>query len=787
MDIRIENNLHIFVLKNIAVSSENRQKEDSRFVEIFTCDELEEYIKNNPTCTLFESIRDEENYSIVRVFFDVDLDVVLDEIDFNLALESFIIDVSTFVANFANKQCKTNKKSIIKSMRSNFSITKSTNTEHTSFHMIFINTYTTINTLIYMKKPLLEFIRLSDNPLIKAIDPAIYRRHTTLRIVGTRKTSNNNNIHIKQPPNTNISDYLFSYVDFNKNSTYFCLNNNESIYQSVWEPNYIQFSEAMKKVSKIFVNEIVNFKDFDINNFTILPIVVDYVTSCGLCKKKIHKHNHQLTINNGLLKIFKLGNPHSCKVKVISLEGNRLFTISQLILDLNVIHLTERGDHIVWIKNSWKFNNEDPAITKLILSIKDSIPIEYSTDILCPRKRKVIENNLKDMLIDTVETDNFPHILPFNNGVLDLTSNIFYYGKEAKDYICTISTGYNFDAKIFYDDLTNEINELEKIINDIQPQTEENKINRELYERTLSSCLHGSTKQCLTFFYGETSTGKSTTKRLLQSAINGLYIETGQTILTDILDKGPNPFISSIHLKRSVFCSELPDFACSSSKKIRSDNIKKLTEPCIIGRSCYSNKIHNRNHASIIIDTNYRPVFDRVDNALMRRIALVKFRTHFTHSSENVRDRSAYDEIKPLDENLDIKIQRKHFRYAFLKMLVKWYQKYHIPIMRLIPTPENVPDFVFHIKINSIIVPSSSTHRKMSSKLLKIGYVIENDIVVLPSQVFQQKIIKHFNIRIHGTDIESFISKHKKFASVNFDYLEYVFLEDINTNEENAN
>ncbi|QHR82622.1 DNA-independent NTPase [Brazilian porcupinepox virus 1] len=779
----VDNNVHIFVLKNIAVTNSSRKNEDPRFIEIFTCNELEEYIENNPTCTLFESLRDEENYSVVRVFFDVDLDVVLDDIDFSDALESFIFDITNFVATFAYRECGANKNTILKSMRSNFSITRSTNTEHTSFHMVFIDTYTTINTLIYMKKTLLEFIRISNNPLIKAIDPAIYRRNTTLRIVGTRKTPNNSNIHIKQHPNIDISDYLFTYVYMNDNSTYFCLNKNlnDDSSLSVWEPNYIQFSDAMKKVSKILVNDILNFNDITIDNFTMMPLVIEYTTPCSLCKKNTHKHNHQLSIYNGMLKIYKLGNPHSCKVKLFSLEGNRLFTISQLIMDLNVIHLTDRGDHIVWIKNVWKFNSDEPLITKLILSVRENLPVEYIPDILCPRKRKVIENNLKDMLVDTVETDNFPHMLPFNNGALDLTTGIFYTGKESKDYICTVSTGFNFEVDKFENDTSNEMLELQNIINDIQPLTIENMKNRELYERTLSSCLHGSTKQCLTFFFGETSTGKSTTKRLLQSSIGSLFIETGQTILTEVLDKGPNPFISNIHLKRSVFCSELPDFSCSNSKKIRSDNIKKLTEPCIIGRPCYSNKIHNRNHASIIIDTNYKPVFDRVDNALMRRVALVRFRTHFTQSSDNVRDVSVYDDIKPLDENLDIKIQKKYFRYPFLKLLVKWYQKYHVPVMRLNPTPEAVPDFVFHLKVGSLIVPSSSTHMNILPKLLRIGYIVENDIVVIPSQLFQQKITKHFNIRTHGHDIESFINRHKKFANISIEYLEYIFIEDINS------
>lgn len=138
-----------------------------------------------------------------------------------------------------------------------------------------------------------------------------------------------------------------------------------------------------------------------------------------------------------------------------------------------------------------------------------------------------------------------------------------------KKFICTVSTGFNLDIEQYLNEDSQEMKDLNNIINDIQPLTEENKENRELYERTLSSCLCGSTKQCLTFFFGETATGKSTTKKLLQSSIGELFIETGQTILTDIIDKGPNPFISNMHLKRSVFCSELPDFSCSGSKRLK--------------------------------------------------------------------------------------------------------------------------------------------------------------------------------------------------------------------------
>lgn len=100
-----------------------------------------------------------------------------------------------------------------------------------------------------------------------------------------------------------------------------------------------------------------------------------------------------------------------------------------------------------------------------------------------------------------------------------------------------------------------------------------------------------------------------------------------------------------------------------------------MTEPCVIGRPCFSNKINNRNHATIIIDTNYKPVFDRIDNALMRRIAVVRFRTHFLNLLvEAAENNDAYDKVKLLDEGLDGKIQNNRYRFAFLYLLVKWYK-----------------------------------------------------------------------------------------------------------------
>ncbi|AWU47126.1 NTPase [Sea otter poxvirus] len=774
----------IFVQKRLGVPAIKRRDEDPQYVEAFTCDELEEYIKIHPTCSLFETLRNEDEFSIVRVFLDIDLDSRMSECDFIHALKDLITTYSRFVVKFVRDNCTcSNPDSIIKFMLSNFSITESTNTDKTSSHIVFPNVYTTMDTLIFMKRSLLYLIRTSTNPLIRSIDPAIYRKGATLRVVGTRKSKDCKYIHKKRYPHVDISNYLFTYVNMDVDSCYFELarsNDNTDTMNKVWEPNFIPFADAMRKVRKVIINNIVNFNEITEENFIAIPLIIDYTSACMLCKKKVHKHHHQLAISGDSLRIYKLGNPYSCKVKVISLEGNRLFSAAQQIFSRNVVQLTDRGEHIVWLQNAWRSNDES-LLTKLILNMRDSLP-EYGIDVLCPRKRKVIECNLRDMLVESIDTDYYPDKLPFNNGVLDLSNDKFCVGDEAKKFMCTVSTGYNIcndnrDKLLLQD----KISELYKILDDIQPKTSENAQNRELFERVLSSCLCGITKPCLVFFYGDTATGKSTTKNLLKSVMGSLLIETGQNILTEAMDKGPNPFVGNMHLKRVVFCSELPDFACNGSKRIRSDNIKKLTDHCVVGRMCFSNKINIRNHATIVIDTNYAPVFDRVDNAIMRRIALVKFRTHFSTPAGRLaaENNSSYDKVKPLDEGLEMKIRQHYFRFAFLQVLIGWFQTYHSPILKLEPTPEAIPDFAFHRKVSSLIVSSSVSHLSYIEYLAKLGYMVLDGEIGLMLSLFQQRLQKYFNVKIYGSDIESFINRNKKFNSMGEEYLAFIFIEDL--------
>ncbi|DBA37890.1 TPA_asm: MC094R [Molluscum contagiosum virus] len=779
----VDGNEVIFVLKTLAVPADCRRREDPRFVEAFAPDELDAYIREHPRCTLFETLRDEEAYSVVRVFFDVDLGAPLPAHELLPAFDGFIRALSRFVANFAVDECAApaSRAALARALRADFSLTRSTNPGKTSFHLVFRNLYTTLDTLVAMKRPLLALARRADNPLLRALDPAVFRRGASLRVVGTRKTPDSPHVHARTPPHTRIQDYLFTFVDFSEKSCYFSLRPRRDAPEPIaWDhQQLVPFADAMRKVCQVLGNEILNLHEFTEDNFTTTPLLLDYVTPCALCRKSAHKHPHHLALGNGALRIFKSGNPHSCRLKVIPLEGNRLFTIAQRILDANVINLTERGDYIVWLRNCWRFSGEESVITKLVLHMRDELAPEFALPLLCPRNRRVIEHNLRDMLVDAVETDVFPEKLPFADGVLDIADGSFHTGADAKDFMCTVSTGYRLerDARA-RDALAPARAELERVLDDIQPRSPGNAENRALYEKVLASCLCGATKPCIFFFFGETATGKSTTKKLLQSALHGLFLETGQTILTDLMDKGPNPFLANMHLKRAVFCSELPDFSCSGAKKIRADNVKRLTEPCLVGRPCYSNRINNRNHATIIIDTNYRPVFDKVDNALMRRVGLVRFRTHF--SNRGAPASRLYDTVKPLDAALDRKIQSHYFRFAFLELLLEWYQRHHAAALELEPTPDLIPDFCFQRRLDAVLLPSNSTHRRLMPQLAKLGYVLAGDDALgMPGALFQQRLAEHFNVRVFGQEIESFVQKNKKYVSVSEDYVEYIFVADL--------
>ncbi|ASC55572.1 putative NTPase-like protein [Seal parapoxvirus] len=777
-------NTHVFLLKRLGVPSSCRRSEDPRFVEILTPYELSTYISRHPGCCLFETLRDEEDCSVVRVFADIDMEGAMEEEDFVAALEDLIVETAAFFDRFAAEFCGTAQGEVKRAMLSNFTVTRSTAEHKTSFHLIFTDAYTTMDTLVAAKRSLLDLCRRSDNVLLRALDTAVYRRGATLRVVGTRKTPDAAAVHRMQSPDDDIKNYLFTYVELLDTSVYFELSDREqhSLSTVSWETSYIPFNDAMRRVCQAVVNDIVNIRDITEDNFLDTPLVIDYATRCALCKKPKHKHAHHITMGNGCLRLVKGGNAHSCKVKVIQLEGNKLFTAAQIIVASEVVKLTERGDYIVWLNNSWRFSVDESPITKLILDVRHSLPADYANEMLCPRKRKVVETNIRDMLVEVSETDTLYDKLPFTNGVLDLATGEFLSGDRAKACVCTVSTGYRFSQEDYDAAADSEAaRHLARVIDDIQPQTPANAENRALYERAMSSALCGATKSVIVFFYGDTMTGKSTSKRLLMSALGGLFIETGQTVLTDVLDKGPNPFVANMHLRRAVFCSELPDFACHGARKLRSDNFKKLTEPCIVGRPCFSNRIHNRNHATFIIDTNYRPVFDRVDNALMRRVALVRFRTHF--SSAATRAAAAhnveYNAVKDMDDGLDTKIQRNHFRYAFLRLLVQWFRKYHVPQVVLDATPDAVPDFAFHRRIAELVVPSNEAHKLRIEALSKLGYVLANGTVAMPTSVFQQRLATHFNARIHGGDIDAFITKHKKVVNVTEEYVEYVFIDDV--------
>ncbi|AVD69264.1 NTPase [Saltwater crocodilepox virus] len=776
------NNRVIFVLKRIGVSREQRASGNLNLCESFLVPELEEYIRARPECTLFECLKNEEENSRVRVFFDVDLREPLVAEQFAESFKTFLLLLTKFLADFVFKHCagsvSGSKRAFLVAARSRYSLSLSDDPEKVSFHLIFTDMYTSVRTLVAMRRFLSREVRSSVNPLMRAVDVAVYRRNPSLRVVGTRKTPECRYVH-RMTASTDLADYLYTYVDVTPSSYVF-------EYAEAPAPDRaaaaapgavsMSFDKILVRLQTIVGNEITNLDRLNANTLPGTPLIIDYRFPCRLCGKASHKHPHHVAVQEDSLRIFKAGNPNSCRVKTVPLAQNKLFAISERIMEAGVVHKNKYGEYIAWIAGRWETETDNNHLTRLVLSMKDAVDDDEGL-VLVPSNRRIIENNLKDMITSCVATDLFPEKLQFDNGILDVATREFHRGEEGKDFVCTVSTGYEYAPTAAEDPA---VAELRSVLDDIQPPAGGNAANREIFERVLSSCLCGVNKPYIFFFYGDTSSGKSTVKKLLRSVFDGLFTETSQCVLVEPFDKGPNPYVSSIHLKRVTFCSELPDFSCNNVKKIRSDNVKKLTENCIVGRACFSNKISNCNVSTIIIDSNYKPVFDKVDNAIMRRIGLIHFKTHFSPNLNRPCLGNSYDVVKKLNAELESKIRTNYFRGAFLTLLLEWYAKHHLHGLSLEPTPELIPDFRFRLTLDTIIAPSDSTHAKHMPSLVRRGYhVSEAGLPALSADGFRTRLVSHFNVKIYGSDIDGFISKNKKYTNFCDEYMEYVFIEDL--------
>ncbi|DAC81723.1 TPA_asm: S3H [Synchytrium chytrid fungus MELD element] len=320
--------------------------------------------------------------------------------------------------------------------------------------------------------------------------------------------------------------------------------------------------------------------------------------------------------------------------------------------------------------------SEAAKIAKVLQQIKNR-PLEFFPNQSASFFLEKTRNFLQTL-------DSNKNLVGFNNGVYDLKENCFREGRP-EDNI-SMSTGYDYGPS--------------------SPEAEEHvmKVLRDTFQddHDLDWLLRlgayqlrgGNPAEIFVIFEGSGRNGKGVVSNLLVKTLGDYAGEINTAMLTEKRqnsDGKPRPELLNNKRKRALFASELEmkqrlNCAFIKDKLSGGGNINE--------RTCYSRTIESfvLGVATLSLNPRDHPyqVFDGIDEALLKRLRVLKFRTEF------VEDEPRTSHQRPRNQNLKKKIENDvEWRRAMMNILITYHQKYG-PDDTLSPTPNMQEASVFY-------------------------------------------------------------------------------------------
>lgn len=664
-------------------------------------------------------------------------------------LENLIDEILTYIYNkkifkiFKNYKI-TNKTinltEFLEFNKTHIGISKNINPQKLSYHIFFKKLIFNSLDIKQIKRLINEYLVISKHPYKNYIDTQVYKKNTQLRLIYSWKDNEDKNYH--QPIDLeeneveidlmNLENYLFTYVE--PKFTGFILQipkpedtnidiNNLSLDDLVLDKNLPHLQNLnLKKLFNIIVpiqtrilDEGLNFiknRNFynneNIFNINLNNLIIDFdytkISKCIYCGKKIHKNKHKIILFKEGIKVIKLGNMNNCKILIFKYPKMLEFDICNYITNLNLVFKTINEILCVFIKKrGWVVIKENYSLLKSLLL--ENADIFNEEDIKTIKKIPLISlknnfltlnnNNIKDIYTN-------PYIFKFKNGILNIQTDEFIPMEQSKDYHVIACTDYNYKFENEYtDEEKKKAEQLDIILEAIIPKNDER--NRELFERNISSSILRCHKNIITFFYGQTSAGKSTIKILLEKTLSkDNYIELPINLYTNKIDPSkPHASLGKISYLTASVASEP-----KHNDIFDVQNIKLLTEPTIKARDLYFSNDDQTNYLSQFIDTNFYPEFDSDDPAAKKRIAVINFTSYFKESKNYNLVMISKERQFNNDENLKTKILAGSYKLVFFNKLKKWAQKYHNNNLKMSDTSETCPSSHINNYINKLFFPS---------------------------------------------------------------------------------
>lgn len=228
--------------------------------------------------------------------------------------------------------------------------------------------------------------------------------------------------------------------------------------------------------------------------------------------------------------------------------------------------------------------------------------------------------------------DAKPNLLGVKNGVLELTDNGYRFRQAIRDDFVTMNTEVDFMYRSDLERAGGEIAKGRIAWNDYLDLFLPDLKDREFAQKVLGYCLLGGNpdRYCV-FLIGETSTGKTTMLNVIMAALGRYAATVNLSIFTDRKNAGgPNPEMIRILPARVITASEagMAYFNAEVFKKMVGNDYvseRQMHSPVMVER---------RPDFTPVIATNSAPNIPGADEALVKRILTVPFRTRVSQDQD---------------------------------------------------------------------------------------------------------------------------------------------------------
>jgi len=276
---------------------------------------------------------------------------------------------------------------------------------------------------------------------------------------------------------------------------------------------------------------------------------------------------------------------------------------------------------------------------------------KFKNDVLSECKSLFYSSTFIDRL------DENRSLLGFDNGVYDLEHGCFRFGRP-EDMI-SLSTGINYKE---YDPTDPVIKEVEKFLNEIQPEADMQNYVLDL----LASCLQGHVPdEKFHIWTGTGSNGKSLLLMLFMKAMGDYAATLPTTLLTGkrSASSSANPEMARTKGKRFCVIQEPEE-----KDKINLGLMKELTGgDRIYARGLFKDPIEFYPQFKLILTCNKLPFIASNDGGTWRRIRLVPFEMKFVDNPK-----------EPFERKIDRSIKAKldSWKQALMSILINRFATY---------------------------------------------------------------------------------------------------------------